>query len=365
MEAEWYQPFFLIIVSTLCVVYGFIYLASPGYVRQEREYQNFIFPLIASLVLAYWLGHRPINGRVFGDTGTYAGFYIVASDELGDFDWHSEWLWQWISALCKLCGLNAWGYFTVVAMGYVLSALWAVKRLLPDKSTLGMLFVLISFSFFTYGTNGIRNGLACHLLLLALSFLISRRYLVWALLCVAALGIHRSTMLPVAAMVASNWLLRDSRHAIYFWVASIPLSLLAGGAMTNFFASLGFDDRMSSYTDANKDLSYFSSSGFRWDFLLYSAMPVLLSYYVICKREIVDRGFHLIASTYCLSNAFWIIVIRASFSNRFAYLSWFLYPLVLAYPLLNLPIWEEQDKRIGQILLAFCGFTLFMEFIYW
>jgi hypothetical protein len=59
------------------------------------------------------------------------------------------------------------------------------------------------------------------------------------------------------------------------------------------------------------------------------------------------------------------MVIRSSFSNRFAYLSWFIYPLVIAYPLANLPVWKEQDQKIGVILLAYCGFTLFMEVIYW
>ena len=57
------------------------------------------------------------------------------------------------------------------------------------------------------------------------------------------------------------------------------------------------------------------------------------------------------------------MLIRSSFSNRFAYLSWFMYPLVLAYPLLTLPIWKEQGKKTGLILMAHMGFTYFMWFI--
>jgi len=56
-------------------------------------------------------------------------------------------------------------------------------------------------------------------------------------------------------------------------------------------------------------------------------------------------------------------VIRAAFSNRFAYLSWFIYPLVIAYPLLRMNIWEDQDRKTAQILLAYSGFTFFMHLI--
>ena len=55
------------------------------------------------------------------------------------------------------------------------------------------------------------------------------------------------------------------------------------------------------------------------------------------------------------------MVIRAAFSNRFAYLSWFLYPIVIAYPLLRLPIWKtNQGKRLNQIMMANIGFTYIM-----
>lgn len=104
----------------------------------------------------------------------------------------------------------------------------------------------------------------------------------------------------------------------------------------------------------------FAYIGFRWDFLLYSAAPILLVWYLTIKHDFKDKMFNLIANTYILSNAFWIMVIRAAFSNRFASLSWFLYPLVLAYPLLRFKIWEDQDRKFGLILLAYASFTFLM-----
>lgn len=94
-------------------------------------------------------------------------------------------------------------------------------------------------------------------------------------------------------------------------------------------------------------------------FLLYSSMPILLGFYILQKRKITDRIYVILLNTYILANAFWIIVINASFSNRFAYLSWFLYPIVLVYPLLKLSIWKDQSRKTALILMFHCSFTYF------
>ena len=86
-------------------------------------------------------------------------------------------------------------------------------------------------------------------------------------------------------------------------------------------------------------------------------MPIILAWYIIFKRRIkVDFNYILLLGVYIYSNAFWVMVIRASFSNRFAYLSWFIYPLVLAYPLLKFPIWKKKTYldiggTVGKILI--------------
>lgn len=72
------------------------------------------------------------------------------------------------------------------------------------------------------------------------------------------------------------------------------------------------------------------------------------------------RVFNILANTYLLANAFWVMLIRANFSNRFAYLSWFLYPILMAYGVIRLHLWEDQDRKAGLILLAHAGFTIVM-----
>lgn len=364
MPASFYGPLFLIITTFMAFSSGFIYLGSNGYTFQLKKH-NFITPLIISLIFVGWIGNRPISGTYFGDTANYAISYTLMDKEGTVFiDFHVEWIWYLLMITSKKIGLNIHGFFTLIEAGYILSVLWAVKRFMPTNPLLGMLFVFTSLMFFSFGTNGLRNGLACHIILLAMSFFFDDKYIIGVILCLIAFGIHRSTMLPIAGIFAGRFLLTDLKWTIYFWVLSIFLSLAFGGNLLNFFGSLGFDDRLKSY-NTSEFADQFSHIGFRWDFLLYSVIPIIMGWYICVKKKIKDDWYKALCITYTLCNAFWVMVIATAFSNRFAYLSWFMYPIIIAYPLVNLPVWKDQDKKTGIILLFYSVFNLFMWGYFW
>ncbi|MBA4135207.1 MAG: hypothetical protein C0525_10825, partial [Flavobacterium sp.] len=104
-------------------------------------------------------------------------------------------------------------------------------------------------------------------------------------------------------------------------------------------------------------LEEFSAVGFRWDFLLYSISGVFTGLYFIFKKEFEDEFYKRLINLYLMTNAFWILVIRANFSNRFAYLSWFLLGVVIIYPFLKRVFFKEQHQIIGKIILAYFLFT--------
>lgn len=362
MSASLYQPIYLALVAIMAVLIGFSRVSSPGYSLQDRG-SNWFFPFLISVAFAVWLGLRPVSS-LFGDTVNYAIEYQMKDIHNVQMDWSGEWLWQWLMIACKKMGLSVNLFFLIVELIYVLTAFFAVKRFMPSDTMLGMVFLMGSLMYFTFGVNGLRNGMACHIVLLAISLLLDDKYVVGALLCLVAFGLHRSTILPIAAAVGAIFVIRDFRYALIFWIASIFISLVAGGAISNFFAGLGFDDRMTQYINI-QDMSAFSREGFRWDFLLYSSMPVVMGWYICIRRKVSDNWYNVICMVYCLCNAFWIMVIRSAFSNRFAYLSWFIYPLVIAYPLVNLPVWNDQDRKTGLILIAYVAFTAFMLTFIW
>ena len=363
----YYGPLYLYLTSLMALIVALYYFSSFGNYRIKENKDNILLPILFAAILSFWMANRPLGTGVFGDTGTYSSGYMSLEPYDVEFSWKGEWFWQWLMVACKLLGLDYVGWFAVVYAIYVFSALACVKILMPNKTMLGMVFVWTSLMYYSFSINGIRNGMACHLLLIGFAFILKGRTLFWpgAGLCLLAFGTHRSTMLPIAAFVVGRFLLKDARYAVYFWLLSIPVSLVAGGAVTSFFSGLGFDDRMAGYANPEADTSGFSHSGFRWDFLFYSMWPVVMTWVNCVKRKCTDNWYRVLSITYCLSNAFWVMVIRASFSNRFAYLSWFIYPIIIAYPLVNIDTWEDQDRKTGYVLLAYAGFTFLMSTVYW
>lgn len=353
---------YLIIVLTLFVASK---ISGQSYDIIRRGDNNSMYALGLCIILALWIGMRPLWWG-FGDSVLYQHtFNLMKNHIFGSYEYSSEWIWNNITYYCSQT-MDVSSYFTIIAIGYFVFTYLACRILTPNNVLVSVLFVMGTFSFFTYGTNGLRNGLACSITLAAIAFLASshKGLLISLFLAFLAVNIHRTTILPIASLFASIYIVKNFKWAYTFWILSIIISLIAGGAVTALFAGLGFDDRASYLT--SMDDGMFSHTGFRWDFLIYSMMPIILGYYVIIKKGIQDRTYTILLNTYTLANAFWVMVIRANYSNRFAYLSWFMYPIVLAYPLLKLDIWgEKQGTRLKQIMLAHIGFTWFMSTIYW
>lgn len=300
-----------------------------------------------------------------GDISLYYMAYQGLTLDLQGVDWTIDWGWRAIITICRSLDWSVWDWFMLIRVVYVGGMLLTCWTAMRGKEWIAILFFIYSFLFIGGGANGLRSGFATSLLCVAFVLLDKQRVwqLVSIILMIAAVSIHKSMMLPVASMIMA-WLFNlSTKTTIIFWLISIPISFVAGNSIGEFFASLGFDDRMARYLVLQEDeelMDRFAYIGFRWDFLLYSAAPILLVWYLTIKHDFKDKMFNLIANTYILSNAFWIMVIRAAFSNRFASLSWFLYPLVLAYPLLRFKIWEDQDRKFGLILLAYASFTFLM-----
>lgn len=351
-------------MASLCLITGLTYLGSNDCSKLLRQ-NSTVFPLLFTAIITLYIGLRPISGRYFIDMGMYAHGYIMCNVNTfsGFFNFHSEWLFEFIMKTCKtvIGDINIW--FLILEIIYLGCQIWACKRLLQENVWMAILFVFFSYQFWSFGTNGLRNGLGAAIMMLAISFFTERNkmgYAIGVFLFLLAMGCHRSVIISMAAIMVSLFIIKDIRSAVYVWFLCIVVSVISGNFFVSLFSSLGFDDRMAEYAEYTK--GNFSNSGFRWDFLLYSAMPVWLAWYVESKG-IRDRTFSLIANTYIIANSFWVLICRIPFSNRFAYLSWYLYALVLAYGVIRVPIWKDQDKKAGWILIAHAFFTLGMQLI--
>jgi hypothetical protein len=252
--------------------------------------------------------------------------------------------------------MNSRSFFLVCALLYVVPLYVATRKLLKDYWFYGFLMLVASFSFWAYGVNGIRNGIATSLFILGIS---RTKILFTAIWFVIAIAIHKSMILPVGCF-AAVMVYNNPNLFFYCWIAAIPVSLASGSFWESFFLKLGFgqEDRLAGYLgDEALDLYSQIQTGFRWDFILYSMTGVFTGWYFLVVKKFDDVFYKRLYSVYVLANIAWILIIQSNFSNRFAYLSWFLLGLVIIYPLLKNQIFSKQHQIVGNIILVYFVFT--------
>lgn len=325
----------------------------------ESIKSNHVIGMALLFFILLYMGLRPISGRYFGDMGTYSKYFegyqqgneIAGTPDIG---------FNFFMRVCSYF-MNVKVFFLLCTAIYVLPLLYIAKKWFKSYWFYAFLFLVCSFSFWSYGTNGIRNGMSTSLFLLAISF--SERKIILVVLMLLACSIHKSMLIPAAAY-GLTLINNDPEKYFFIWLAAIPLSLAMGGFWENFFAGLGLGDERAGYlTSGNINNDDFSSTGFRWDFLVYSATGVLSGYYFVIKRNFGDKLYIHLVNIYLLVNAFWILVIRANFSNRFAYLSWFMLAIVIVYPFLKQRFFSKPHRTVGTVLFIYYMFTYVMFLI--
>lgn len=325
---------------------------------------NAMWGTIFTVILIFYMGLRPI-ATVFGDTMNYArGFYKFAnSSEPFQWDWDSEWLFynlmEWFA---KNSDIHT--FFLLCAFIYI-GTLWlATIRIFKRYYYIPLLIIFSMFTFWQYGVNGIRNGLGASIFILAMSYV--NKPIIMISIGLFACGFHKSIYLMIAASVLA-WFFKNSYYYLAGWIASVGVSYAAGFRIQNYLAALGIgdDDRFSDYLTGDNMIGSLvqMSMVFRWDFLAYSAMGVVVGYYFIFRRNFKDEYYHWIYNTFLATNAFWVLIIRAAYSNRFAQISWFIMPIVLIYPFLKQRFWTNHEKVLGYAILLFYAFTFYSNIL--
>ena len=359
IAAQYYKPIFYGILIVLC-----LYETLKPARQRIKTYNNspfdsfIIFALSVFLIL--FLGQRPINGYYFVDTANYAEIYKYL-DSINYEAAKGDVLFRRLMAWFRHNNYTVTSFFTFIEFVYIACTSYACYKLFPNRRLAAFAFVLACFSYYSFAVNGIRNGMATSLFFLSLVWVKEKKYILSIIISIIAIGIHNSLYLPVGALILA-YFLPSTRMYINFWFVAIILSLYIGGTMEFVFQNIGFLETGRSYkylTESNLG-SYWESRGYRWDFLLYSAVPIFIGYYYTIIKKYNDRFYSLLLNVYIICNSFWVLVIRAPYTNRFAYLSWFLYGFVVMYPLLTAPYVQHRRLYISFALLGNLIFTLIL-----
>lgn len=282
------------------------------------------------------------------DKPRYTNMYYKALFHYKDYDFRDP---GWI-VYNRACGLlfgNSIDLFYILTATLYVGATYYVGIKLFPKDNVCYLVVMAAgcLGFSNYGTNVIRAGAALSLLLLAVSLNCKIVYKI--ALVIIALSFQKSVIIPILAFIGAKtvkpiWLVT------LIWLFCLFLSA-ANFDMGPLFESFGFvDERVEQYASTINDVGGGTyEKGFRWDFLLYSLAPIAIAYYYIYKIKISDSFYLSLVKTYLLANSVWLLAIRMDYSDRLAYLSWFLIPLLSLYPVIK---YQNKFLRPRRVLIS-------------
>lgn len=353
-------------ISVLILVLTAVWQCWTGSVFQRDTITlNAGWGYILIAVLVLYMGQRQVS-YYFGDTVNYANTFYNHAESLSPFvwRWQTEWLFHnMLRWFAKYSDIHT--FFTVCSLIYCGSLWWAMKRMFKSYYYIPFIVILSMFTFWQYGVNGIRNGMGASLFILALSYIDNLPLAI--LIALTGVGMHSSVAMMIGA-AGIAWLFNNSYYYLAGWLLSVVLSYFAGMTIQSYIAGWGVitgDDRFTGYMTGENQIGEIvqTTMEFRWDFLLYSAMAVFVGYYFIFVRKFKDEYYHWIYNIYLITNAFWVLVIRSSYSNRIAQISWFIMPIVLIYPFMKRRFWQNHERMTGIALLVFYVFAFYYNIV--
>lgn len=331
----------------------------------EDASKNKVWCLLLLLVTILFIGLRDPWGafEYFGDTRAYSRAFenihlINVWEESRDIGFSL--LMQFSASF-----MNVSMFHLLCAFLYVFPVYVTFKKWFANLAIYALLIYVVSMSFWAFGINGVRTGLAVSFFIFAIGN-VNRKWLM-LLFMVLSVSMHKSLLLPIVVFFAS-FFIKNIKWSIAIWIASIAVCFLAGNVMLNlieqYLPNIIEDDRASAFTMMDRvGDEIVDNIRFRFDFILYSAVPVFLGWYYIVRKKYNDKFYARLFNTYVLTNAVWIMFFMyAPYTNRYAYLSWCIMPIVMIYPLLKENIIKNQYRFIGYLVLGSLMFTLLMFF---
>ena len=369
IPSNYYSLFYILLVTLLT----FITLSHYGSYRTERlslaRVKSIDISILIAIFFVFFIGVRDPYGIEFGDSQTYTRGYI---DNMGlpfTWDWGTNnFLYDNIFLLFSSKVIPIEYFYLFIAFVYF-GGIWLCCKIAFPKDTLPSFIVyLAGFSTYSYSINGIKAGAAAALFLIAITLHEKKNLVLTIGFLFLSLGFHHSMLMPIIAFVLCSYV-KNTKFYVAFWLFCFVIAALHISYFQRLFVVFGsdVDDKVIGYLGIESQ-GYKKQNligGFRLDFILYSFIPILIGWIAVFKKRIKSERYTFILNLYTVINAIWMLCIYAAFTNRIAYLSWLMYPIVLIYPFLKEKWGKDQYKTFRWVAYGHLAFLLFMLFIYY
>lgn len=358
IPASLYHSFYLIVVTIMTLFAMSFYGHWGKLVTTKRT------PLVVAILLLiymiFFIGDRPLS-PVFVDMIAYNvnyefiyGDFFLFNMDTENIIWDNFFAWM----ACNTYTFTTWVF--IIAVAYFGLIFWACNIIFGKDLLLAFVMCLAAFSTFSYSVNGMKAGVAASLFLVAIAY----KDKLWISIPIALLtyGFHHSMVMVIAAYFIVL-IFKNPKYYILGWILCVIIATLHISFFQVLFARFA-DERAEGYLTASNELEGYLT-GFRLDFILYSAVPIYLGYLMIYKYKVQSTTYSFLLRLYIMTNSIWMLCMYASFSNRIAYLSWFMYPIVLLYPFISRKKNELQGRYLRYVVYGHLFFTLFMKFVYY
>lgn len=321
-------------IVLLCCAILIFFLAFFGFLKPKIPV---FFAILLCVFAVLVMGFIPFDSAIATDRSRYISLFLFG-DVRNITD--SGFL-LFVSLFSRLLGSNYIAFFLIVALIYV-SGYYAFSKSICPKVFLPILLigVLGSNGFLSYNVNTMRSGLGLSVFLMGVaSFFSDKKKLAMVFFFLSGC-FHFSLFALVGAFFLSR--MNVSIKWLYaFWFFCLILSVInVASPLTDLIETLENEKMMKYMTD--EDSSY--RTGFRIDFIVYSMIPIIIGGWFILKKKFIENKYLSIYRLYLITNAIWLLFIRIPYTDRVAYLSWFLFPYILILPTL--------DKKIHPVYLG-------------
>lgn len=369
IPSSYYYLIYIVFVTLLSIVTLSRYSSYSSARLEYPSQSKYDVSLLIVIILTFFIGFRDPFAVAFQDTQAYSRWYTSVFGDMFVWDWTlKDPLFTntmlWMSSL----RIPIEFYYSFIAFLYFGGVWLCCKKMFSNDTLSAFVVYLAAFSTYSYGVNGLRSGVAAAFFLIAIAMREKKRYM-WVAICILlSIGVHHSMLMPVIAFLLCCFY-KNPKLYMAFWLFCFVMAVLHISYFQQLFVSFGegIDDDVVGYLGADSSgyVKTNSLGGFRIDFVLYSFIPMLIGWISVLKKKIKSENYIFLLNLYTFVNAIWLLCMYAVFTNRIAYLSWLMYPIVLVYPFLKEKWGVGQYKVFKWIAYGHLGFTLFMMFIYY